>query len=361
MKKFKAGDKVSFLNEKGGGIITKIVDEQLVLVAIEDGFEIPTAVSDIIKINSDDPDEPALIRHNTFSDDNEETDIQPLHVVPNDKDQPEAGIYVMIVPEIEDNPLVGNLDIFLVNHTSFQALFSLYLSREGKFQGEDYGFIESESRMLLKNIGRSEISEWANSLLQAVFFKEGDASPVKPISGFVNFKPIKVYKPESFKYEKLIRKIAMQVKIGALTDFQSAIGSEKEELSPENVKAIQDKINEGSTKKESKPEKESFLEKHKIDDKIAEIDIHIGHLVESYTGLSNKEMLDIQMDYFTKSMNQAENEKMSKVIFIHGVGNGVLKNEINKYLRNATGVEFHDASFARYGMGATEVVFYRNR
>lgn len=361
MKKFKAGDKVSFLNDKGGGIITKIVDEQIVLVAIEDGFEIPTAIADIIKISSDDPDEPALIRHNSFSEEIEETDIKPLYVVPNDKDQPEEGIYVMIVPEIEDSPLVGNLDIFLVNHTSFQALFSLYLSNEGKFQGEDYGFIDAESMLLMKTIGRSEISEWANSLLQAIFFKEGDASPVKPVSGFVNFKPIKVYKPESFKYEKLIRKTAMTVKIGVMTDFQSAIGSDKEELSPENAKAIQDKINEGSITKESKPVKESFLEKHKIDDKIAEIDLHIGELVESYTGLSNKEMLDIQMDYFIKSMNQAEKEKMSKVIFIHGVGNGVLKNEINKYLRNTAGVEFHDASFARYGMGATEVVFYRNR
>ena len=37
--KFNIGDKVSFLDEKGGGIITKIVDENIVTVEIEDGFE----------------------------------------------------------------------------------------------------------------------------------------------------------------------------------------------------------------------------------------------------------------------------------------------------------------------------------
>ncbi len=41
--KFKEGDKVVFLNEKGGGIVTRVVDEEIVHVSIEDGFEIPYA------------------------------------------------------------------------------------------------------------------------------------------------------------------------------------------------------------------------------------------------------------------------------------------------------------------------------
>ncbi|MBS4014347.1 MAG: DUF2027 domain-containing protein [Bacteroidetes bacterium] len=360
IKNFKVGDRVSFLNEKGGGIITKIVNDLVVNVAIEDGFEIPTAVSDLIKIRSEDPNEPALIRRETFIDDSDNNDSKPLYISHNDKDQLEEGIYVFMIPEIEETPLVGNIDIMLVNHTKYNALFSLFLNNGGQFQGEDYGFVEAESFINLSTIGRSDINSWANSVIQAVFFMEGKATPVKPISGFINFKPIKLYKEESFKFEKLLRKKAFVVNIGKLTDFQAAMIDDERLVSVEQTKALQEKLNEGTMQKEKAQKAESFLDKHKIDDKIAEIDLHIGELIENFNNLSNVDMLNIQMDYFRKSIHQAEVEKMHKLIFIHGVGNGVMKNEIRKYLRNTDGVEFHDASFARYGMGATEVVFYRN-
>ncbi len=358
--RFKVGDKVSFLNEKGGGIITKIVDDQIVHVAIEEGFEIPTMVGDLLKISSNDPDEPTLIRHNTFETEEEESDSSPIYVSYNDEDQLTEGVYIMMVPEIEDNPISGNLDLYLINHTSYELLFALFLNDSGKFHGEDYGSVESESKILLANIGRSEINSWANALLQGVFFKSDKVMPVKPISGFLDFKPIKIYKEESFKFEKLLRKKAFTVNIGKLVDFQSALKNEETALSEEQTKILQDKLNEGQRASKPEPKEESFLDKHKIDDKIAEIDLHIGELLENYNNISNADMLKVQMDYFTNALNQAKKERMSKIIFIHGVGNGVLKNEIHKYLRNFEGVKFYDASYARYGMGATEVVFYKN-
>lgn len=49
--KFKVGDKVKFLNEQGGGVITKIINSKMVNIAIEDGFEIPTLINELIKID----------------------------------------------------------------------------------------------------------------------------------------------------------------------------------------------------------------------------------------------------------------------------------------------------------------------
>lgn len=48
--KFNIGDKVSFLNEKGGGVIVKIFNKTTVLVQIEDGFEIPFNINDLLLI-----------------------------------------------------------------------------------------------------------------------------------------------------------------------------------------------------------------------------------------------------------------------------------------------------------------------
>ena len=49
--KYNIGDKVKFLNTSGGGIITKIISSTMVNVAIEEGFEIPTMTSELLKID----------------------------------------------------------------------------------------------------------------------------------------------------------------------------------------------------------------------------------------------------------------------------------------------------------------------
>ena len=46
---------------------------------------------------------------------------------------------------------------------------------------------------------------------------------------------------------------------------------------------------------------------------------------------------------------------MKKVIFIHGVGNGRLKQEIISLLKTTRGVTFHDAPYKDFGYGATQV------
>lgn len=90
------------------------------------------------------------------------------------------------------------------------------------------------------------------------------------------------------------------------------------------------------------------------------VDLHIHELLDSNRGLSNHEMVKIQMDHFERMMKRAEDKKISKIIFIHGVGQGVLKNEIRQALNYFPQASFHDASYQRYGYGATEVILRFN-
>jgi dsDNA-specific endonuclease/ATPase MutS2 len=41
------------------------------------------------------------------------------------------------------------------------------------------------------------------------------------------------------------------------------------------------------------------------------------------------------------------------VILIHGVGEGILKEEVRTFLSKQEGVEYFDADFREYGKGAT--------
>ncbi len=91
-----------------------------------------------------------------------------------------------------------------------------------------------------------------------------------------------------------------------------------------------------------------------------EIDLHIGHLVDFPKRLSNFEMLTIQVDTARNVLENAIKEKTPKrIVFIHGHGQGVLKNELHQLLGHyAKHCHYFDASFQRYKQGATEVEIF---
>jgi DNA-nicking Smr family endonuclease len=87
-----------------------------------------------------------------------------------------------------------------------------------------------------------------------------------------------------------------------------------------------------------------------------EVDLHIHELTERHEHMENAQIVQIQLEHFERMLRIAEEKKVPRVIFIHGVGQGVLRAEIRKlisqYYPNAT---FMDASYSEYGYGATEV------
>lgn len=363
---FKVGDRVSFLNDKGGGIISKIIDKEVVHVTIEDGFDIPVMAKELLKTGTAETSREIERAHQHILQSRQqelvsEPDFLPLFLSHNNPEQIASGVYFSFIPQIQENPLSGSLDLFLINHTPYHSVFSLFLNHSGSYHGTEYGFIEPESRMSMGTIARSEIEKWANALFQSVFFMEEKCKPLPPFSGLVSFRPVKLYKEESFQYEHLLRKKAFMVPITSLVELQAKPLVE-EKISKDTLKSLEEKIQTVQVVHQ-KPSRttESFMDKHKIDDLIAEVDLHIDELVDNFSNLNKNDLLNIQIEYFKKCMLQAEKEKLSKVIFIHGIGNGKLKSEIVSLLEKTQGISFYDASYARYGMGATEVNFYKNK
>jgi dsDNA-specific endonuclease/ATPase MutS2 len=91
-----------------------------------------------------------------------------------------------------------------------------------------------------------------------------------------------------------------------------------------------------------------------------ELDLHIEELVDSIRGLNSTEMMLKQLSACKEKFRQAKSQRVNRLIIIHGVGEGVLKNEIRSFLRVQEGIEFCDADFQKYGNGATLVIFHPN-
>ncbi len=91
-----------------------------------------------------------------------------------------------------------------------------------------------------------------------------------------------------------------------------------------------------------------------------EVDLHIYQLVDVTRGMTNHEMLTLQLKTAKRKLAFAMKNHIQKVVFIHGVGEGVLKMELEYLFKRYENITFYDADFKKYGLGATEVYIYQN-
>lgn len=91
-----------------------------------------------------------------------------------------------------------------------------------------------------------------------------------------------------------------------------------------------------------------------------EVDLHVHHLVKSTRGMTNFEMLNLQLATAKQQLDFAIQKRIQRIVFIHGVGEGVLKQELETLFRRYDNLTYYDADFKKYGFGATEVYIYQN-
>ncbi|MFP2995047.1 Smr/MutS family protein [Spongiivirga sp. MCCC 1A20706] len=94
--------------------------------------------------------------------------------------------------------------------------------------------------------------------------------------------------------------------------------------------------------------------------KAMEVDLHIHQLVANEKGMESHDKLNLQLDTAKRQLEFAIRKRIQRVIFIHGVGEGVLKLELQYLFKRYDNIKFYDADYQKYGLGATEVYIYQN-
>ncbi len=135
------------------------------------------------------------------------------------------------------------------------------------------------------------------------------------------------------------------------------IGSSLPNILPDDVSDLNEVIKQ---KEASKKRKSVRIKPKERNLPPMEVDLHIGKLVQRSGGLSNYDILTIQMDTAKRQLEFAMSKRIQKVVFIHGVGEGVLKAELETLFNRYDNVKFYDADYQKYGLGATEVYIFQN-
>ncbi len=129
----------------------------------------------------------------------------------------------------------------------------------------------------------------------------------------------------------------------------------KREFVPQNMSQIL------SEKEEKKRGKLTIVKAKDRMQPPMEVDLHIHQLVSKSKGMSNYDMLSIQIDTAKRQLDFAIKKKIQRVVFIHGIGAGVLRAELEYLFRQYEHLQYSDANFQKYGRGATEVYVFQNK
>ncbi|WP_029287453.1 Smr/MutS family protein [Pedobacter sp. R20-19] len=315
--KFKLGDFVRFVDEKREGYVTKIIDAQTLGVTDEDGFEIPVAISNLTSVHG----------HGAVAEEHDAP--KPVQVNVPLISKIENGIYVAVAT---DNKAGNVVHFHLQNQSPGVLLVSLTTERKEKYAGAFHGIIEAYQSALVYSASLADLDLWPEFSFQILISAKTDVKPVDPLV------IRKKFRAKDFSSEQ--KELPIAKNKGWLIRL--------DDLAPITIDA--QKLKESFFK--------SPAEKKTVDAPAKEIDLHIEKLRDDHHFLEPDEILQIQLNHFQNSLDAAIVHHFDKMVFIHGSGNGTLRDKIHKLISKNPHIKtYMDARKEKFGYGATEVVF----
>jgi len=116
-----------------------------------------------------------------------------------------------------------------------------------------------------------------------------------------------------------------------------------------------------SQKEEKRPKKVKKVRSKDRNLPPMEVDLHIHQLVNNHRRMSNYDMLTLQLDTAKRQLDFAISKRIQRIVFIHGLGEGVLRAELEFLFKRYDNLKFYDADFQKYGHGAMEVYIFQNK
>ncbi len=361
MAEVKIGDKVKFLNDVGGGTVVEIIDKHLVRIRTDDDWDIPALKTELLveeaatEIHSVSPvksDRPSIEKHRNESDEKNKAEkeittfIQPQPTDISDKD---ILVLTGFLPANPNDPLNCDLEIYLINDSSYSVLFNYVMHFDGNYFSRETGVLEADTKYLLESVPRENLNQVSGILLQIIYFSEGHYVPHSPIEKHLKIYARKFYKEGSLKLNDYFDHPAI------ILNVFNSLDKKINQLSKEEI----------STAIKSKKDQQLKVPPRKIDIELSDdemiVDLHIHELVDDHSRMSNSEINDLQMNAFRKAMDDAIKNRKRKLILVHGIGQGKLKYDLRMELeRDFKNFPFQDASFKEYGYGATLVYIRQN-
>lgn len=358
----KIGDHVRFLNSVGGGVVKKI--EGQIAYVDEDGFETPVLLRECVVVAQGDGFYKSSIKRSVPEPAPKAEPVKSKDATPAPAPSRPAQVLPPVeeTPEGEDITLVLGFepaDIKRLSDTSFDAVlvndsnYGMYVSvatrpRESRQWTLRYaGYIEPQIQEFLFELTPADLPDIDRIALQAVPFKRTASYELRePIAFEQRLDATKFARLHCFGPNPYFDGQVLAVDVVKRGTVQTPVAVDPDQLR----KAMVEKVR--TDHKPATPTKP----KAKHDNAPLEVDLHAGSLLDTLNGLSKADILNYQIDTFRRVMDENLGNIGRRIVFIHGKGEGVLRQALMKELNHRyKGHDVADASFREYGFGATQV------
>lgn len=338
----KIGDKVRFLNTTGGGIVKGFQGKDIVLVEDEEGFDIPILIRETVVIE---PANDIQVKSSTKPAEvfQARPQIKEEEYKPEETKEGELlGVCLAYLPVDIKSLSTTNIECYLVNDSNYYLSFNYMNRTETGWMSRHAGTIEPNTKLFIEEFDKSEINNIEHICLQFFAYKKNKEFSLKnTYSVDIHIDTVKFYKLHSFKENDYFEDEAIIYPVV------------RRDLAEKELTISAKEIEEAMKQKE-RPRVQPIEKKEKKP--VLEIDLHINELLDNTNGLSSSDMLEYQLKKFNEVMEENKHNKGQKIVFIHGKGDGVLKNAVLKELNTKyKSTYYQDASFREYGYGATMV------
>lgn len=376
----KPGDTVRYLNATGGGIITRI-DGNMAYVE-EDGFETPVLMKELVVVLPaghkqadgarlmfdqkafDKGRDPMRGRKPSLPEPEEslptpEPDAAPAEETPHGDIM---NLSLAFEPTDVSHLSASRFAAVLVNDSNYFLNFA-FSTRGDADKGWNLvfqGSVAPNELIDLADYSPSDLPGIERVALQAVAYKKDKPFTLQdPVAVSRRIDTTKFHKFHCFRPGLYFDSPVLEFPLvseghtaGSLTekhlhDLEQSLDSRS---ARESLAA-----KEGPTRKNTQVQKPSPF---KLLEPV-EVDLHINALTDTTAGMRPADMLELQLETVRRTMKEHRRRIGQKIIFIHGKGEGVLRQNVIKLLKKEyPKTELQDASFREYGFGATLVTIH---
>ena len=403
------GDTIRYLNASGGGIVKRI-ERGVAWVEGPDGFELPTPIHECVLVDSRDTFVPAYkppvakrIEPAVQQTKSSAPVSTPAATEPSEQDLSfvaplskgpwfdrsggeQVQVHVAYLPVSYEHFGQSSYETYLINESNYHLLFTYSTATPtGGQKLRSAGVLEPDMRVLVEEFEASEINDHAVSHFQFVAYKpERTYRSMPPVERQVRMDVVKLAKRHSFRENPFFDEDALVLPVLESYDGARQAPSEEPQPAPSRSGALPQRAIERAEsvttqqkvtpKAPQKPARKSGDNKPKAERKqpehlptpeptpvsseqtIEKVGLEAERILPNATGMTPHEILLYQLKNFRRELDKRLERRGSKVIFIHGAGQGILHQLIiNRIEQDYPMVQYRDVTFDGFPMGAIEV------
>ncbi len=329
--KFSIGDKILLRRTGEEGHVTDFIDKQMLEVEVN-GTVFPVYIDDI--------DHPYL---KWFTDKTPKKKSQALPEVPVEriierKQRLARGIYLSYIPvfkEVDMEEVVDYLKVHLLNELPVDIKYAYDVKIDNKSEFRLEGSLHGFGNLYLHNIDYVSMNDQPRFNWK---FIDLSNEKMEVAEGVLRIRPAKLFEQVN------------NVMLNSEPSFSYLLIDDFKVKTKPEPKSYPDPLvmKGGGTALTTKT-----LEPAKY-----EIDLHIEQLVSNTKGLSNDAIIKKQLDTLERYLHLAIVHRQERMIVIHGLGKGKLRDEVHAILKQTPEVSrFRNEWSGKYGFGATEIHF----